>query len=129
MFLLASAVTELPTRNCGGPFFLRRSQQTARSCRDIIGHVLGSAGGPPPAPRAFTPKMALRAQLPVPAVRGWRSRFEAAAMRVSALRHRVAGAVKFDPFLTNVGLELVSYQIGANTLRFMAADVNAAVPN
>src|SRR5262249_35356115 len=31
----------------------------------------------------------------------------------------VAGAVKFDPFLTNVGLELVSYQIGNNSLRFM----------
>ena len=48
-------------------------------------------GAPPPDPRAVKPKMALRAQLPVPAVRGWWSRCEAAAMRVSALRHRVAG--------------------------------------
>jgi YVTN family beta-propeller protein len=31
----------------------------------------------------------------------------------------VAGAVKFDPFLTNVGLELVSYQIGMNFLSFL----------
>lgn len=31
----------------------------------------------------------------------------------------VAGAVKFDPFLTNVGLELVSYQIDANLLTFL----------
>jgi hypothetical protein len=55
VFLLASAVTELAARNCGGPFFLRRSQQTARSCRDIIGHILGSAGGyVPPDPAKFS---------------------------------------------------------------------------
>lgn len=31
----------------------------------------------------------------------------------------VAGAVKFDPFLTNVGLELLSYQIDTNLLTFL----------
>ncbi len=30
-----------------------------------------------------------------------------------------AGAVKFDPFLTNVGLELTQYQIGANLLTLL----------
>jgi YVTN family beta-propeller protein len=31
----------------------------------------------------------------------------------------VAGAVKFDPFLTNVGLELTQYEIGANLLTLL----------
>jgi hypothetical protein len=86
VFLLASAVTEHTARNCGA---------VASKRPEAVAILLATSsvvpGAPPPDPRAVKPKMALRAQLPVPAVRGWWSRFEPATMRVSALRHRVAG--------------------------------------
>jgi hypothetical protein len=48
-------VPKLTARDLQRPVFLRRSQQTARSCRDIIGHILGSAEGyAPPDPAKFS---------------------------------------------------------------------------
>jgi len=50
------------------PFFSGFSPAIARSCREFIGHTLGSAGGyAPPDPRAVVPMMSA-SLVPVPAV-------------------------------------------------------------